>query len=230
MNVLAHGHRAGDLLLHVSGVKINWQAEQVTCDVSDRALDLMTLNAVRNRDRTAVKTAARRPGTPAPEQPSVRSAWDCESGAGKLPSHPLHGGLFNVLPVPFAEAVTIARTRYTSSVKQAFFVAVFGRPVTAADCVRLLGANPLAAIPNAAQQAELKTTYGLMIAWGQEGQAAGFSGAGGAQSAGTAPTGLLRDDAGWEFNSADPPWGYVVEWAPGSTLFSADFSTSPLVS
>lgn len=210
------GWRGQDLIVHAAAARKTGQ--QMTLTVDTRARDYPTLRAIIERDRAATdpaRTARQRllHGRIATDRP----VYDAESPGGRIPRHPLFGGLWNVLRIPMGDYGRIVRTEFrTSGPPRGFAVAVFGKAVTANRLVSAVG-NPLTASSNPWDK-DLDH-LGLLQAWGWNKQRVGYwpgqySTPDSEQDA-SPLTGRFVDDASWEYASERSPWLWVAMIATG---------------
>lgn len=218
MNIKVKKHRGVDRLLHIAGVRIDFTTGSVELTVDDKARDLLTLGAIRSRNTDAATDPVRRS---LPQRRASRLAmddaviFDSESGAGITPDHAQYEGLWSVLHIPAGQLGNISRTEFTShSPASAFAVGIFGKPITSADLVRLVG-NPFAGTKPWSVEADALVDAGIMMAWGGPGQAMGFYPL--AESDPSAPaTGRFVDGSGWFYESSIPPWLWVAIYTVNS--------------
>lgn len=218
-NIRVLGWRGQDITVHIASARYDESA--VTLEVDSKARDYPTLQALMTRDRDAVdpaKVAARR--LLAGEIQTDRATYDAESPAGRMPRHAVYGGLWDVRRMPMGAFGRIVRTDFrTSSSATPFALAVFGKPLTAADLVSLIG-NPLTATTNPwSEYGDELEDLGLLQAWGWKEQPAGYYPRTYSDPTGTtaAPvTGRLLDDASWDYASAQSPWLWVATIAASS--------------
>lgn len=211
--------RQTDLQVHVSKVEFGEQA--VTATVDTNARDYPTLAAIRDRERNATdpaKAKVKRLSTGSLTQ--ARATFDAESPAGHIPRHALFSGLWTIIRIPAGSYGSIVRTELTTSgAATPFAIAVFDRPVTAAQMVAMVG-NPLTADSNPwSDSADWLTDTGLLMSWGWKSQPAGYYPAEYSNPAGDGAspvTGRLVDDASWDYTSTQAPWLWVAEIASSS--------------
>lgn len=214
-----NGFRGQNLTVHVAHVDVT--AEAVTLRVDTQARDYPTLAAIQRRDREATdpaREAVRR--LIAGKISTDRATYDAESPAGRMPKHAVYGGLWDVRRIPMGAYGRIVRTDFrTSSSASPFALAVFGKSLTAADLVSLIG-NPLTATSNPwSEFGDELEDLGLLQAWGWKEQPAGYYPRTYSDPTGetAAPvTGRLLDDASWDYASAQSPWLWVATIAASS--------------
>ena len=207
-NIKVKSHRGQDRLFHIARVHVNWEAGQVTCEVDTGGRDWLTLAAFRQHLRETSDPAGR-------QQRSYRNSrstedrkvvWDCESGAGIIPRHAINAGLWNVLRVPCGESGNVISTDFTVETPARFSIGVFDRPVTH-TMLAAVGSSPL---NTAYWDDDFWNDWGLIMAYGGEGQAGGFWP--GLESNGDPLTGRMIDDASWHFQAITPPWLWIALW------------------
>lgn len=215
-NLVLKQYRGANRVLHIAKVDVNVQSQTVTLAVDSQARDLATLAQVRLRNRDATDPARALVGrrTQSRTQQDQRAVWDCENGAGTIPSTALAVG-WNVIPVPAGQAGSVVRTFMSTSPARRFSVAVFGRPVTP-SLMNRLAPTPLTASSGGSiydANAVVLDGAGLLIAFGGPDNACGYypytdpdSGAPGLHTL----TGDLLDDGGWEYSSLYPPTIWVA--------------------
>jgi len=210
MNVKVRGIHGQDLLLHVTQVDV--ASEQVRITVDSKARDYPTVQAMATADRNATdpaKLAINRLLKGAVQ--TDRATFDAESPGGRMPKHAVNGGLWDVRRIPLGVFGTVVRTDWYTSSPTRFSLAVFGKPVTAAQLLAWVG-DPLTADEDPWEDDSLEDK-GLLQAWGWRDQPAGYwpktywnhTGA-----RAVPVTGRLVDDASWEFASARAPWVWVA--------------------
>jgi hypothetical protein len=236
-NVMLRGWEGEDVRLHISGIDFAPGDASVTLTVDQLDRDAMTLAAIIQRDEASKRLIDRRPGVP--DTVNHTNAFDSESAAGIIPRHALFAGLWDVIhiPVSLAGAISTVDVRTSSPVSK-FCMAIFAAPITAADLIGLGISGPLAAAtdgygPFDRQADRLRTEFGLIEAWGGPSQAAGYyPGYETSPHTGTATpvTGRLKEDAGWTYNSARPPWVWVATFSPVSCFVKGRLYPAPLLS
>lgn len=215
-NILYKGYRGVDMLFHVAEVSFNFEdlSVQVTVDTAFR--DAMTIAQIMERNRelnNPSMTATRHQSASMIVEDRI-SVWDCENGAGVIPRMGIGAGVWQVIRIPAGEFGQVISTTVNTDLPTTISVAVFDRPITA---------NYLQARGHPNQTDFWKTfpdTQGLIIAWGGEGDMAGYyPGASGAQTGGQddQPTGRLVDRASWNYWSMSPPWIYVALFSDSTT-------------
>jgi peptidoglycan hydrolase-like protein with peptidoglycan-binding domain len=228
MNIKLKKYRGGDRMLHIAQVRVNWQDLTVTLTVDVYFRDLISLAAIKQRNREAASDPANR-GSSQRRRSRIANdtivVFDSESGAGIIPRHAVFGGLWTVLRIPAGQVGTIAKTRYTSTgPAAAFAVGVFSKPVTSNTLARLVG-NPLGGSKPWSPEADALYDAGLLMAWGSIDEPAGYYPS--TKTDGGAVTGRLIDDAGWEYVSEHPPWLWVAEFSGSSCFLEGRFFAAP---
>lgn len=220
------------LLLHISQATVN-PGGDVTVQLSFLAHDMTTLAAIKNRNKNTLDPARR--GVQTRNSRITKDnvvPWDCEAGGGKVPVHNLQGGFWTVSRIPAGQIGRIVETRYicgtgvTPSMvgtafesesalpgARKFIVAFFGRPITS-NYLKNLG-NPFGDSSFWSSKAAILEKAGLIQAYGQSGQAAGFWPNQEAKSG--ALTGKLLDGSSWSWESQSPPYLWVAEYCESST-------------
>lgn len=212
------GTGATGLRLHVSGVVGSPEDGKVTMTVDSKARDLMRITAIRQRDRDAHSPAFDHLGNRTASQVRDVATWDCENGSGVVPLHALYGGLYTVLKIPAGRLGTIAQTRFTTSGPHSkFAIAIFSKPIQAADLVSIVG-NPLTTSKAWTSQYDALLEFGWLIGWGDKDQPAGYFPGLGSDS--DPLTGRLVDDASWNYQSDYGSWLWVAEFASESCFIS----------
>lgn len=209
-NIMVRKHRGVDRLLHIAGVRADYDSLSVTLQVDERARDLLTLTEILKRNRDAVDPTRRsteyfRQSRQIEDRIAV---WDCESGSGIVPYHATYAGLWNVLRIPMAEVGTVIRSEFQLDNPDRMVVALFDRSIFANTLARY--GSPLAV----GFWDQIDTTaLGCVIAWGDSDQPGGYSP--GLASNDDPLTGLLRDDGSWHYQSTAPPWMWVAIYVAG---------------
>ena len=230
-NIGVQGWEGQNPLLHISAVDVRpEETYAVRLTVDSKARDYPTLDAVRYRERDAVDPAriALRRLTESQVQ-SDRVTYDAESPAGRLPDHAIFSNLWDVRQIPLGAYGTVVRSMFrTYNPARAFSMAVFGRPITAARLLALVG-NPLTTTSNESPYdlaADALREYAFMQAWGWREQPAGYHPRAKSNPAGdtSAPvTGRLEDDSSFTYASEMVPWVWVATIASGSCYVGGRF-------
>lgn len=211
-NFLLQNHRAGDTLLHIAQVDVNWEDQSVELTVDERARDYATIGSILVRDRENIDPARRKrmQYRNSKRIEDRRAEWDCENGAGNIPYHGTYAGLWNVLRIPAGSLGTIVRTEFTTDADTRFSCAVFDR-LTTHQTLTSHG-SPL----DEGYWDSFPEDTGLIVAWGGSGQMGGYYP--GAESD-EAPvlTGRLVDDASWYYETTYPPWLWIAIWTEATT-------------
>ena len=226
-NLRILGGASTDITAHIA--KISFDARAATLEVDTKARDYPTLEAIIARDRAATdpaKAAIKR--LLAGNIPSDSPTYDAESPAGIMPRHAIFTNLWDVRRIPMGAFGTISRTRFTTTSATPFALAVFGKAVTAANLLAVVG-NPLTTSATESpwsSAGDALDDMGLLQAWGWKEQPAGFYPRQYQNPAGatTAPvTGRLVDDASWDYASASSPWIWVATIASASCYVTGRF-------
>lgn len=223
-NFLVRCHRGVDRLVHIAERVVNLEDMSVTLTVDEKARDAMTLAAMLDRDRST-NDPNRRPKPRyfnASRKVEDRAiVFDCENGAGIVPRHAITAGEWNRIRVPFGKYGRIVRAYFNVDIDSRMAVGVFARPVTA-NQLKALGTgvntgDPLhyedywKTFPAPGDNPDnLPGPSGLVQAWGSRAEPGGFHP--GRESANDPLTGILQDDAGWDYVSLRAPWLWVALW------------------
>jgi peptidoglycan hydrolase-like protein with peptidoglycan-binding domain len=226
MNLLLQGYEGRDVLLHIAGVSTAWnsQGRPVTLTVDEHARDMLTVAAIRARDRSVTDPVRRLRHNRRASRivPDRAVPWDFEAGGGIIPRFVLAAGLWSVVRIPAASAGTVVQAILTTeSPATKFAVAVFNQPVTPAN-IKPIVPNPLAVTDWATGLAG----KGLVVAWGQQGQGEGYYP--GSEDAGGTVTGQMNDSGSWQFQSLVPPWLWVAIFSPVQTIVSGRLYPQPV--
>lgn len=218
MNIKLKRYRAADRLLHIAQVSVNWLTLTVTLTVDSHFRDLISLASIKQRNAEAASDPARRSSG---QRRLSRIAndtvvvFDSESGAGIIPRHALFGGLWTVLRIPAGQVGQIAKARFhTSGPTSEFAIGIFGQAVTAAQLVRLVG-NPLGVDRPFDPSFAALDALGLMASWGSQSTPGGYS-PGTKGETGATLTGDIIDDGGFAYQTTQPGWLWVAEYASSS--------------
>lgn len=221
-----------DVTVHVAAVDANPESGNVTLTVDELARDYPTLDAIRTADRAATdpaKAAVKRllRGTVATDRPT----YDAESPAGRMPKHAIFSNLWDVRRIPMGAFGTVNRTEFkTTSSPRAFSLAVFGKPITAADLLAIVG-NPLTATEEPwGKFGDELDAAGFLNSWGWKEQPAGYSPGQYSNPNGkemSPVTGRLEVDSSWDYASDQSPWIWVATIASDSCYVEGRFYGSP---
>lgn len=215
--------RGDDLVVHVS--QVDYTEETVTATVDTNARDFPMLDAIRERERNATDPAkAYQKRLNQGSLTEARATFDAESPAGHIPRFALFSNLWSVIRVPFGSYGSVVRTEITTTAAREFSVAVFDRPITAAQLLALAG-NPLTAEENPWSNEDLDAA-GMLMSWGWYQQPAGYWPGEYSDPDGETSdplTGKLVDDASWDYASTQPPWLWVALIASGSCYIEGRF-------
>lgn len=227
------GWRAQDLLLHVADV--NHNEESTTLTVDSKARDIVTLDAIMVRDREAQDPALLARKRLLHGMIDVdRPEYDAEGPGGRVPRHALFHDLWSVRMIPMGSHGYVSRTSLTTSDSASpFSCAIFGKPVTAADLVSVVG-NPLTTSANESpweRYGDELEDMGLLQAYGWAKQPVGYFPRSYSNPAGTghgAPvTGRHVDYSSWEYASAKSPYLWIATIAAESCYFQARLYGAP---
>jgi hypothetical protein len=229
-NIKLKGYQGSDVVLHVSQafVTVGGSTRVV---VDTQARDALTLDQVRQRNEEA-KNPAKRPSAKARKAQAALdpiTAWDCESGAGVVPKHALHGGLWDVRPIPASFAGRILKVELTTSGPAAkFYAALFSKPIQPAQLVTLVG-NPNVEHGTYGpwdNNADDLDDAGLLMSWGMPGQACGYYP--GTEDASQPLTGRFVDTGGIDYHSDRLPWVWLALYSPTSTFIEGRLYSAPV--
>lgn len=204
------------VFFHISQVEKNMVDQTVILTVDEKARDLMTVDAVYQRNRQANDPALR----PHPyHMNSVQTfdnhpVFDCESGGGIIPNVTLQANLWSVIHVPVAATGIIGQMKIQAiNTGAKLSMAVFDRPITA---------NAMASHGNPLTSTDFWKSFdensGLIIGWGSIDQPGGFSP--GVFSNGDPPTGAIIDNASWYYQTTQSPWLWVALYSSVTTAVS----------
>lgn len=231
-NVRVLGWGGDDPLLHIAAVDVNAQDldAPVRLTVDTKARDYPTLDAIRNRQRDAVDPARiAYDRLTAGQIQSDSVTYDAESPGGIMPRHPVFSNLWDVRKIPMGAYGDIVKTDFrTTDNARAFSLAVFGKSITAAQLLSIVG-NPLTTSANESpwdEHADELAGYAMIQAWGWNQQPAGYSprsktNPGGATSAPI--TGRLLDETSFTYASSQVPWIWVATIATNSCYVEGRF-------
>lgn len=218
-NITFKGHRGADRFLHIAHCEVDMTEGKVTLTVDEGRRDFLTLHDIieRNRENSNPSWRQEVRYRNSKQTEDTFPTWDCESNSGIVPRHATYSGLWNVLRIPCAAGGTVARTEFRTDEAARYAVAVFDRPITAEELAPF--GSPLDDPP----EDEFGFTHGgffdqfddLVIAWGESGQAAGYSP--GSESDDNEPNGVLIDNAQWYFESQKAPYLWVCIWVDPGT-------------
>jgi hypothetical protein len=233
-NILVKGWEGAGLLVHIASVSRTGTGE-VTLTVDSKARDLLTLDAIEQRNRDAVGPA-RRKGNPrrVSELQGNRPVIDSEL-AGWIEDVPCPAGEWKVRRIPLGTAGTIVGIDLTCSTPSRFAVALFTGEITAARLDALVG-NPLQTRteewtnrqPFGGDEYILAALagHGWLDTVGGPGQAAGYWP--GTEDAADAVTGRHVDDGvNLAFDSQSELWVYVAFWCETACTMSGRLTVAP---
>lgn len=224
-NIRLDNFQGDSILLHFCQVAVDLDAGTVTCTVDSKARNMLTLAQIMRRDASdAVDPMKRyRQYRNSRNVEDRIHVFDCEAGGGVVDSVSLAAAQWTVVQVPFGEYGQLVRTDFQCTSAVRFSMAVFDQPISASV---ITSAMPLGPLTNTAAGLNpwnaFPEGYGLIVAWGGPGQAAGYYP--GAETD-TTPvvTGRLVDDAIWSYATPTPPWLWVAFWAVSATTISGRF-------
>jgi hypothetical protein len=199
----------------------------VTLVVDEHAQDLVTVATMRTADRSTTDPVRRTRHNHRATRiiPDKIQPWDFDSGGGVIPQFVLEAGLWSVVRVPAATAGTVVEIDVaTTDDPSVFAIGVFNQPITPAMLISLGLSNPLFD-PGDGTSAwdNFPTNKGLVIGWGQAGDACGYGPYSEGQTPGGSPapvTGKFTDTGSWDFQSLIPPWLWVAIYSPYSCTVS----------
>lgn len=230
MNVLLKSWQGIDRMLHIADVAVDWQTLSVTLTVDTHARDALTLAGVWSRNADAATDPVRRM---LPQRRRSRQVadhkivWDAESGAGIMPKANLQGGLWSVFRVPGGQQGNVVRSVFTTTSPASKFVAaVFGLPVTPADMIALVSANPLAVTDPWSDYSDDLVDRGFLVGWGDKDSAMGYYPK--TQDAvGATVTGRFDEQSPWPFESQRPPWLWIAVYSDTSCQVAGHLYAEP---
>lgn len=215
-------HYADEPLLHIARVTIDSTSLTATLDVDERSRDLLTMLAIRDRDKAALIRPQRLPANKKQRRSSQQAsltAFDGESPGGFIRPMPLIPGLWCIQRIPVSEAGLVARIELRTTPAAKFSVAFFGDLSVTANFLAAKVGDPLATVsdgfgPYDRHKDDLMD-MGYIQAIGGPGQAAGYS-----HGYETSPydgstttlTGRLYADGQWSYQSTKPPFLLVAFW------------------
>lgn len=254
-NILLKGFRGEDELFHISKVTLDFEALTAELMVDQQAKDLLTLVAVRSRDRTTVEASRsfkpnRRQSTQVEDRVAV---FDCEAGAGKVREFVASGGWY-LWQVPFAERGLIIKSYVGvglpygadgdpngfQPVAVDFGLGIFSRQISLEELNIVLPDGPF--IPPESVILEENEEYNAwnswgfeepLIAWGSNVNHAGYWPY--KYEVDATPTGELLDTGQWYYLAKNPPWLWVAFWfngtaIPDTVIAKMDFTPGVLAS
>lgn len=234
-NIRLLGWNQRTIRLHIAQATHD-PAGTTTLMVDSKYRDLMTVGQVIARNKQNQADPARMPGKlnrRSRGEIDTIVEYDAESSAGIIPRHALFGGLWNVLRIPVSQLGRIVRLEYTTDTPAArFCLALFGKPITAADLDRLVG-SPLAErasgepAPWTVNVDELEDAYGWIETFGTPDQSAGYYP--GSQSNEDPITGRLVETSSIEYVSQRPPWIWVAEYSIVSCFGQGRLYPAPVI-
>ncbi len=237
MNLMLEGFRGRDVFLHIAQSQIQWNVagRPVMLTVDEHAQDLITLAAKRTADRSTTDPVRRVRHNRRASRiiPDKVASWDFEAGGGIIPLFVISPGLWFVVRIPAATAGTVVEIDVATLPANIYSLGIFSQPVTPAALSAVLP-NPLMDPgdgTSAWDNNPAVDALGLVIGWGQAGDAAGYSPYQQSDSPGgsAAPvTGRLTDQGSWQFQSLVPPWLWVAMWSPFSSFVAGRVFPAPI--
>lgn len=213
-NILFKGHRGVNRLMHIAeAVVTNSESGcTVTLTVDEKARDLTSIQALRERDRENTDPTGRQKVTyrNSKDVEDRYVVFDCEAGGGIIPATAVTAATWKIIKVPMAETGTVVKTEFSITTPARYSVGVFDRAITAQAMSRR-GPSPLDDGYWDLFDLVGQPIDGLLVAWGGAGQAMGFYP--GLESETTDPlTGKFLDTGTWYFETPNPPWLWVAMW------------------
>ena len=225
-NLRLRGYGGVDAGLRMHVVEVSREPDAtVRLTVDARARDILELDAIMARRRDAVDPAQTILDARDGSADADASPWYSEPPAGVVPRTALYGGLWSVLGIPMGGWGTVVRTVLrTQSPAAPFAAIVFGRPVSSAFVLSKVG-NPLAADASGwgriAARVDALEDAGMLVAWGQEGQAMGYTPGQTSPSGGSGTlTGRFDEKATWDFATVNDGLVYLAVYAASSTFLT----------
>lgn len=232
MNVLLKSYQGFDRMLHVAEVTVDWPTAggTVTLMVDTHARDALTLAGIWARNADAATDPVRRSLPQRRRSRQVQDnkiVWDAESGAGILPKANLQAGLWSVFRIPGGGEGSIARSVFTTTSPASTFVAaVFSLPVTPADMIALVDADPLSVSDPWSNYSDDLVDAGFLIGWGDQDSAMGYYPL--TQDAmGATVTGRFDEISSWAFESQRPPWLWLAIYSNDSCKVAGHLYAEP---
>jgi hypothetical protein len=223
-NIEVRGFDGADVVLQVGRLSVDLDGREgsyvVSVDADERARDALTIDQILQRNRDALPDPARRPGNPNRTSRLVRDegfSWDFDSPCGRLPKTAVNGstGLWSRRVIPFAEIGQLSGIRLHSTVPFAMMVMASLR-FTEGDALDTIGDPFDSADPYRPHWATLEE-YGILGAWGAQGDACGYSG--GQESDGYGFTGDFFEKTTLEYVTETGPYVSVLLFARGDSGF-----------
>jgi hypothetical protein len=183
-NVKVRGFEGEDRVVQVAHKVVSLDESEdgpvyvVTTDVDEHARDAMWVEDLLEQRRNAQPDLSRRPtggGKSSRVVVDERTPWDAESPCGVLRRTAVNGssGLWSVVTVPFAEIGKLAGIRLTSD--QPFAMAIFASLRITENKLASIVGNPFASSDPWRDVKGQLDEYGIIEAWGEEGNACGYS-------------------------------------------------------
>jgi len=215
------------VFLHIAQVNIQWNTagRPVVITVDEHAQDLVTIATMRTADRSTTDPVRRTRHNRRASRiiPDRTSQFDIEAGGGAIPTFVLQAASWSVVRIAASAAGSIIEVAAaTISPPTPFSMGVFNMPISPIQLLGLMPDGPLADGGGGASEwaanANALDALGLVIAWGQIGDACGYSP--GSQSNGDPLTGVFEDQGAWQYQSTLPPWLWVAIWAESQCMFT----------
>lgn len=220
-NILVEDFHGSDLLLHISEAahSIEGDKSKTVLTVDQGARDHLDAMAIYKRNKEALEDPRSKLqlGRRSRQTEDRIPIWDCESGAGVIPTFPfIQGGYYTEFPILAAEFGQIVRSTFQTSPAVEFEIQVFDRYVDLNNLVAIgVGPSEDAYWDNNMDYLE---SLGLLIGWQHGGYYPGTEG--------DTLTGKLQDDAAWYYASTEPPFLYVVVSTLTTTQLTGRFHPS----
>lgn len=220
-NIKFQYYRGGDLILHIVEVEKDFDNLTVTLSVDEKARDWVSYAAFMQAYREGTDPANRQKRVFRNSRITEdrRAVWDTEAGGGVIPRHVIEAGMWNVLRIPVGEEGNVVRSEFwtTPNSEARIGVGVFNKEVTHAKLVAVGSEGPLGLTDDGDLYWDtFDDTWGLLQAWGEEGQAGGYF-PGLESNEDDLPTDYTRDDGSWYYWTANPPWVWVAMWSDTTT-------------
>jgi len=228
-NVLLTDVRGNNLLLHVSRMEASVGDGRVTLTVDTKARDLPTLGAAEQRrnDNTDLVRRKRPTRNQSRIVDDTKVPFDCESGAGVVPTTSLTSLTWKVIRIPMATRGSIVQIDLQASSAVELSAALFDRPILPTE----LASKGSPADLTYWDYANWNETSGLVQAWGAGDDLGGYGrySANDILASGASPTltGRLLNDNGAPYVSTQPPWLWLCMWATGSVTISGLVKPGP---
>jgi len=183
-NIKVKGFEGTDRVVQVSSKSVELEAGEdgpvyvVTTRVDERARDAMAVEDLLEQRRSAQPDPSRNPATRNKASRQVsdqRTPWDSESPCGVLRRTAVNGasGLWTVVTVPMAEVGKLAGIRLRSD-RPFYFAILASLRITENKMAAIVG-NPGASSDPWRAHKNALDEYGVIEAWGEQGNACGYS-------------------------------------------------------